>query len=99
MASEASVLGVPGIFINDTSICYTREEEDKYGLAFNFTESEEDQEKPIRKGLELITTADIKEEWAHRRQKMLDDKIDVTGFLVRFVEGWPESFKGVKSEE
>ena len=98
MASEAAVLGVPGIFINNTSICYTREEEDKYGLVFNFTESEDDQEKAIQKGLELITTSGIKEEWARRRQKMLDDKIDVTGFLVRFVEGWPGSFKGVKNE-
>ena len=44
----------------------------------------------------MLTTAGVKEKWAHRRQKMLDDKIDVTGFLVRFVEGWPESFRGMK---
>jgi hypothetical protein len=96
MASEAAILGVPGIFINNTSICYTREEEDKYGLVFNFTESEKDQEKAIQKGLELITTVGIKEEWAIRRQKMLNDKIDVTAFLVWFIQNWPLSFKIMK---
>ncbi len=96
MASEAAVLGVPGIFINNTSICYTHEEEGKYGLVFNYTESEEDQEKAIHKGLELLTTAGIKEEWAMRRQKMLNDKIDVTSFLVWFVENWPASKKIMK---
>ena len=55
--------------------------------------------RSIQKGLELLTTAGVKEEWAHRRQKMLDDKIDVTAFLVWFVAGWAESFMGVKSEE
>ncbi|MDO9256313.1 MAG: DUF354 domain-containing protein [Bacteroidales bacterium] len=98
MASEAAILGVPGIFINNTSICYTREEEDNYGLVFNFTESEEDQVKAIEKGLEIITTVGIKEEWAIRRQKMLNDKIDVTAFLVWFVENWPESFKVMKEK-
>ena len=98
MASEAAVLGVPAIFIDSTGRCYTREEEDKYGLVFNFTESEADQEKAIEKGMELITTAGIKEEWAKRRQKMLNDKIDVTSFLVWFVENWPESFKVMKEK-
>lgn len=98
MASEAAILGVPGIFINNTSICYTREEEEKYGLVFDYTESEEDQEKAIEKGLEILTTKGIKEEWAIKRQKMLNDKIDVTAFLVWFVENWPESFKVMKEK-
>jgi len=84
--------------MHNTSVRFTREEEDKYGLVFNYTESEEDQEKAIQKGLKLITTAGIKEEWAKRRQKMLDDKIDVTGFLVWFVERWPENFREMKEK-
>jgi uncharacterized protein len=96
MASEAAMLGVPGIFVNDTYICYTREEEEKYGLVFNYSESEQDQEISIAKGIELLSREVIKEEWQQKRKKMLEDKIDVTSFLVWFVENWPESMKIMK---
>jgi hypothetical protein len=86
VASEACMLGVPAIYIDNTGRCYTREEEEKYGMVFNFTESAADQEKSIRKGIELLSTPGILDEWQQRRQKMLADKIDVTAFLVRFVE-------------
>jgi predicted glycosyltransferase len=97
VASEAALLGVPAIYLDNIGRCYTREEEDKYGLVFNFTESEEDQEKSILKGVELLSTPGIKEEWQKRRQKMLSDKIDVTAFLAWFVENWPESMKIMKA--
>jgi predicted glycosyltransferase len=96
VASEAAVLGIPAIYLDNTGRCYTREEEEKYGLVFNFTESEEDQEKSILKGVELLSTPGIKEEWQRRRQKMLNDKIDVTAFLVWFVENWPQSIRIMK---
>lgn len=93
MASEAAVLGTPAIFLNNVGIFYTREEEDKYGLVFNFTESQKDQKKSIEKGIELLKTPNLKQEWHIRRQKMLGDKIDVTSFMVWFVENYPESFE------
>jgi predicted glycosyltransferase len=96
MASEAAVLGVPAIYLDNTGRCYTREEEEKYGLVFNFTESEDDQQKSIQKGVELLSTPGILAEWQTRRQKMLRDKIDVTAFLAWFVENWPESMKIMK---
>ena len=37
-----------------------------------------------------------KEEWQDRGKKMLSDKIDVTAFLVWFVENYPESAKVLK---
>ena len=93
VASEAAVLGVPAIYVDSAGRCYTREEEEKYGLLFNFTESEEDQEKSILKGIELLSTPGILAEWQLRRRKMLNDKTDVTAFLVWFVETWPKSMK------
>jgi predicted glycosyltransferase len=96
MASEAAVLGVPAIYLDNTGRCYTREEEERYGLVFNFTESEVDQQKSIQKGVELLSTPGILAEWQTRRQKMLSDKIDVTAFLAWFVENWPESMKIMK---
>lgn len=86
MASEAAVLGIPAIYLDNTGRLYTREQEEKYGLVFNYTENEQDQQRAIVKGLELITTPGIKEEWQQKRARMLEEKIDVTAWLVDFVE-------------
>jgi uncharacterized protein len=88
MLSEAAVLGAPAILIHDTYCYYLREQQEKYGLVFNYTESEEDQQKAIAKGVELLTTPGIKEEWQEKRQKMLAEKIDVTAWLVDFIEAF-----------
>jgi uncharacterized protein len=93
MVSEGAVLGIPGIYLDDTGRFYTNDQQEKYGLVFNYTESEEDQQKAIEKGVELLTTPGIKEEWQEKRVKMLLEKIDVTAFLVWFIENWPESFR------
>lgn len=96
MASECSVIGVPSIFLDNTGRYYTKEQEEKYGLVFNYTESEKDQLKAIEKGIELLSTPNTKEEWQKRREKMLADKIDVTAFMIWFVENYPESVKVMK---
>ena len=38
----------------------------------------------------------LKEEFKARRQKMLSEKIDVTAFLVWFIEHYPESIRRVQ---
>lgn len=91
MASECAVLGVPAIYLDNTGRLYTQEQEKKYGIVFNYTESLEDQQKAIAKGVELLSKSGIREEWERKRQKMLSDKIDVTAFLVWFVENYPQS--------
>ena len=89
VASEACMLGVPAIYLDSTGRCYTREEEEKYGMVFNYTESAGDQERSILKGIELLSTPGIREEWQQRRKTMLNDKIDVTAFFAWFVENYP----------
>jgi len=96
MASECACSGTPAIYIDDVGRGYTDEEEEKYGLVFNYTASLEDQEKSIQKGVELLKHRDIKNEWKEKREKMLADKIDVTAFLVWFVENYPNSAKIMK---
>lgn len=91
MLSEAAVLGIPAILIHDTYSYYLREQQDNYGLVYNYTESSEDQQRAIAKGIELLNTPGIKEQWQQKRQMMLNDKIDVTAFLVWFIEKWPYS--------
>lgn len=96
MVSEAAVLGVPGIFLDNTGRYYTKDQENTYGLCFNYTESIQDQDIAIRKGIEILRQDHNSEEWQKKLNKMLVEKIDVTAFLAWFFENWPESFKTMK---
>ncbi|MCK4329504.1 DUF354 domain-containing protein [candidate division WOR-3 bacterium] len=86
MASECAILGTPAIFLDNRGRGYTDEQEKIYESVFNFTESLESQSLSIMKGVELLQRKDIKVEWGVKRQKLLDDKIDVTEWLVKFIE-------------
>ena len=96
MPAECSVLGTPSIINHNTKSYYLHEQESQYGLCFNFSESEEDQQKAIQKGVELLRTEGIKEEWQKKRDIMLKDKIDVTVFLTWFIENYPASVRILK---
>lgn len=98
MTSEAAVLGTPAIRSNSFvgRIAYLEEEEHKYGLTYGFLPNETD--KMFNKITELLNTPNLKEEWQRRREKMLADKIDVTAFLVWFVENYPESAEIMKED-
>jgi uncharacterized protein len=96
MVSEASVIGTPAILIHDTKCYYLQDQQNKYGLPFNFSESDEDQKKAIEKGVELLKAPCSKKKWQRRRDILLSEKIDVTAFLVWFIENWPESFRIMK---
>ena len=67
------------------------EQETKYGLVYNFSESPEDQESSIRKGTELLELPNLGSEAQDKRRKLLEDKIDVTAFMVWLIENHPES--------
>lgn len=83
MVTEGAVLGVPGVYLDNTGRYYTRDIEAKYGLCFNYTESKEDQVKAIEKGVEILKNGGDFEE---RHNKLMNDKIDVTGWLCEFIE-------------
>ena len=85
MSSEAAVLGVPAIFIDSTSREYTQEQEKKYGLVYNFSESPADIRRAIHKGVQILSEPKSSNKYKQRQEKLLEDKIDVTGFLKEFV--------------
>jgi predicted glycosyltransferase len=93
MAAEAAVLGTPAVRFNDFvgRLGYLEELEHRYGLTFGIKTSEP--ERLYQKIKELLGMSNLKEEWARRRQKMLSEKIDVTAFMVWFIERYPESVK------
>jgi hypothetical protein len=39
---------------------------------------------------QILNMVNLKEEWEIKRQKMLNDKIVMTAFLIWFVENYPE---------
>jgi predicted glycosyltransferase len=82
MSSEAAVLGVPAVFIATTGRGYTDDEERRYGLVRHFTE---DQYDMALSAIEDILAAPSAA-WAGARQRLLDEKIDVTGWMTDYFE-------------
>lgn len=82
MSSEAAALGVPAVFIATTGRGYTDDEERRYGLVRHFTE---DQYDMALSAIEEITAAPPAT-WQAARQRLLDEKIDVTGWMVDYFE-------------
>ena len=91
MASECAVLGTPAIYIDNDGRGYTDEQESLYQMVFNFTESEEDQEKSINKGIKILQMEDAENVFFKRREQLLFDKINFTEFLIDLVENYPKS--------
>jgi hypothetical protein len=96
MITEAAVLGVPGIYLDNSGRLYTSEIEKKYGLIFNYSESETDQLKAIEKAVEIL--GEPKSKWEEGRKKLLSEKINVTKFLLWFIENFPESKLKLKKD-
>ncbi len=96
MAVEAAMLGVPSVRFNDFAgkISVLEELEHKYCLTFGIKTCEPD--KLFEKVEELLSMGNLSEEFQKRRHTMLADKIDVTAFLVWFIENYPESTKIMK---
>ncbi len=92
MASEAAVLGIPSIYIDEVGRGYTDEEGD-YGLVFNYKPLE--QSKAIEKAIELIKSDNV-DVFKKVKEEFLKEKIDVTAFVVWFVENYPGSVKIMK---
>jgi predicted glycosyltransferase len=98
MTTEAGVLGTPAIrcnsFVGENDMGNFIELEQKYGLIFNYNDSD----KAIEKAVELIQKPKLKEEWNAKKEKLLKDKTDVARFMVEFVEGYPDSFFEYKKD-
>ncbi len=96
MATEGAVLGVPAIYIDNTSRFYTKDIETNFGTLFNYSESDADQLKAIDKACELLLKQNIDRD--ARRKKIAESKINVTEFLVWFVENYPGSKMVMKKD-
>ena len=98
-ASECAVLGTHAIYVNTLRLGYTDEEEEKYNLVYNFSDEKTMEKQAFDKALELLENNNLREEGKRKREKLLKDKIDVTAFMVWFIENYPESFKEMKENQ
>lgn len=91
MSTEAAVLGTPSVEFDEYfyEIEQMIELEQKYSLIHCFRTSQK--EEFLDKIRELASNGNIKKEYALKRQKLLDDTIDVSGFLIWLFENYPES--------
>jgi len=96
MATEAAILGTPVIrsnsFVGKKDMGNFIELEKKYGLIFNIR----DTKRAIKKAEEMIQNPNLNREWQDKKEKMLEDKCDITKFMVWFIENYPQSFKDIK---
>lgn len=86
MASEAAVLGTHAIFCDYAGRGYTDEQEEKYNLVFNFHDEKTMGQKSLEKALKLLENQNLKLEGKEKRIKLLNEKIDLTQFMVDFIE-------------
>lgn len=86
MTIEASVLGIPAIRMNSfVGMCSVVEElQHKYDLTYGFLPEEEKEMQ--NKIIELLNYPSIKENWGKKRDKMLKEKIDLTEWIINFIE-------------
>lgn len=85
-AVESAILGTPAIYIS--SLVGTMgnfiEMEAKYNLLFSYSNSD----KALNKAVNLFMNPDLKAEWQCKKKNLLKDKIDVTEFMVEYIENY-----------
>jgi predicted glycosyltransferase len=87
MTTEAAVLGTPAVFVSDIRLGYLNYLEDKYGLVLNFGTSETEQSMSVRSSAMLMGRPGTKANASRQAEKVLDDHVDVTRFLVDTIDG------------
>jgi uncharacterized protein len=91
MASECAMLGVPAIYINSLE-AGTINEQEKQGLVYHFRNGN----GVLEKALALINDPDTQRKALILHKEFLSKQIDLSAFLVWFIESYPESFEMMK---
>ena len=88
MATESGILGTPSIYISSLvgTMGNFDELDGKYGLVSTFNNSK----SAITSTLELLEDTNLKNKWKNKRKMLLNEKNDVTQYIVDFLENYPE---------
>lgn len=85
-ASECAVLGTHAILVNTLRTGYTDEEEEKYGLVYNFSDPDTMEEEAFKKTIELLKNPNLRSQGKEKRRKLLSDMIDVNRYMIKLIE-------------
>jgi len=88
MASECCALGTPAIYVNTLTAGVLQEQEHRYGLVFSYADPENAMTGALKKVTELMQCNKLKDEWRQKAKLMLEEKINVTRFMVKLVEDY-----------
>lgn len=80
MATESAVLGTPAIFVSSTRRGYTDELENEFGIVFTYSDDDR-HTRSIKKAIEILQRSNY-EVWDQRRDRILDEKIDTSDFIL-----------------
>jgi len=91
MIVEAAMLGIPSIRFNSLvgKISVLDELENVYGLTIKIHNSRPD--LLIQTIQKFLLTEDLQSEYQNRKNKMLKEKINLSQFLIKFIEGYPST--------
>jgi hypothetical protein len=89
MTSECAVLGTPAVYLSNKNLGFIDELTNKYELSYQYTSIDHG----LKKIKELLETDHLKETWNSKKVRFLNDTIDVSEFMVWFIENYPRSKK------
>ena len=88
MSVEAAMLGVPNIRFNDFAgrVSVLEELQNDYHLTLGIMTNQP--QRLVDEVEKALSNPNIRNEFKERRQKMLDNKIDVTAFLTWYIKDY-----------
>lgn len=97
MSVEAAMLGTPNLRFSDFSgrISVLEELEYKYGLTLGIKTSEPQR---LLNEMKVLLERDTRAIFRERRERMISEKIDVTAFLIWYLEHYPDSRQTMKED-
>ena len=86
MATEAGILGTPSVYISSLvgTMGNFEELEAKYGLVYSFSDFSE----ALRQCIVILSNNKAKKECHSKRNNLLVSKINVTDYIIQFLEKW-----------
>ncbi len=94
--TESAILGTHAICVNTLRAGTINEVEKRYNLVHHFSDKKKMEKQALNTALRLLKNKNLKQEGKRKREKLLRDKIDVTKFMIWFLENYPESFQKMK---
>ncbi len=96
MATESGLLGTPAI--RTSSLVGTMGNFTELMQKFKLVYSYKSQKQAIEKVLDILNNNKSKKIWKERKNRLFDEKINVTKFMINFFENYPNNLNIVETE-